>query len=209
VQELVAALGSDRDRALVGFYLSSGVRPSELIGLTNDRVDPGNQLIGVFRKGSRDLQFVPAAPEAFVWLRLYQARLPEECCRPGAPVWWTLRGPYRPLTYHAARAMFPRVNAAAGTNWTLHDLRHTAATWMADDPAMPLTEIRDILGHASVTTTQIHTVPRREDVIAHARAHFARRDAATAANTSLAAPQPGVRLDYDSADLDELFGGEA
>jgi integrase len=209
VQELVAALGSDRDRALVAFYLSSGVRPSELLGLTNDRVDPGNQLIGVFRKGSRDLQFVPAAPAAFVWLRLCQVGLPEECCRPGAPVWWTLRLPRRPLSYHAARAMFRRANAAAGTNWTLHDLRHTAATWMADDPAMPLTEIRDILGHASVTTTQIYTVPRREDVIAHAQAHFARREAAAEVDRSQAATQPMVRLDYDSADLDELFGGEA
>jgi integrase len=104
--------------------------------------------------------------------------------------------------------MFRRANAAAGTNWTLHDLRHTAATWMADDPAMPLTEIRDILGHASVTTTQIYTVPRREDVIAHAQVHFARRDAATAVDRSQAA-QPLARLDYDNADLDELFGSEA
>lgn len=205
-QELAAALSSDRDRALVEFYLSSGVRPSELLGLVNDRVDPGNQLIGVIRKGTRDLQFVPASPGAFMWLRLYQASLPEECCGPAAPVWWTLRRPYRPLNYHAARAMFRRANAVGGTNWTLHDLRHTAATWMSDDPAMPMTDVRDVLGHASITTTQLYNTPRQEDVIAHAQAHFARRAAGPRGSDGNG--QSMVRLDYDSADLVELFGGE-
>src|SRR2546429_6032922 len=60
----------------------------------------------------------------------------------------------RPLTYHAARAMFTRANAALGANWTLHDLRHTAAYRMARDPDMPLTDVQWILGHAHLSTTQ-------------------------------------------------------
>ena len=32
--------------------------------------------------------------------------------------------PFRQLTYHAARAMFTRVGALLGANWSLHDLRH-------------------------------------------------------------------------------------
>jgi hypothetical protein len=39
-------------------------------------------------------------------------------------LWWTLRRPFRPLTYHAARRMFIRANEALGSNWMLHDLRH-------------------------------------------------------------------------------------
>lgn len=77
VDELFMALTCHRDRALVALYLSSGARPSELLTMTNDMVDPGNQLIGVIRKGSRDLQWLPAAPAAFVWLALHQAAMPK------------------------------------------------------------------------------------------------------------------------------------
>ena len=50
--ELFAALGSHRDRALVAFWVSSGVRAAELLGATVGDADPGQQLITVIRKGS-------------------------------------------------------------------------------------------------------------------------------------------------------------
>jgi integrase len=95
----------------------------------------------VIRKGNRAWQQLPASPDASVWLRLYQAEL-VDLVPPGPdqPLWWTLRQPLRALNYHAARAMFIRANAALGSNWTLHDLRHTAAYRMARDPQMALTE---------------------------------------------------------------------
>ena len=73
--ELFAQLGSHRDRALVAFWVSTGARASELLGATVGDVDPGQQLITVIRKGTRALQPLPASPDAFVWLRLYQAQL--------------------------------------------------------------------------------------------------------------------------------------
>ncbi len=51
-------------------------------------------------------------------------------------------------------AMFNRANAALGANWSLHDLRHTAAYRMARDPQMPLTDVQWVLGHAHLSTTQ-------------------------------------------------------
>jgi integrase len=48
----------------------------------------------------------------------------------------------RALTYPAARAMFTRVNQVLGANWSLHDLRHTAAYRMARDPQLPLTDVQ-------------------------------------------------------------------
>jgi len=57
------------------------------------------------------------------------------------PLWWTLRRPFRPLTYHAARAMFVRANKMLGANWSLHDLRHSAAYRLARDPQMPITDV--------------------------------------------------------------------
>jgi hypothetical protein len=73
--ELFAGLGSHRDRALVTFWVSTGARASELLGASAADADPGRQLITVIRKGTRCLQQLPASPDAFVWLRLYQAQV--------------------------------------------------------------------------------------------------------------------------------------
>jgi len=81
------------------------------------------------------------------------------------PLWWTLRRPVRPLTCHAVHRMFERVNCKPGMTATLHALRHTAAYRMAEDPALPLTDVQHVLGHAQLTTTQIYLTPRKEEVI--------------------------------------------
>jgi integrase len=73
--ELFARLSSDRDRALVAFWISTGARASELLGVLCSGTDPGRQLVTVVRKGSRALQQLPASPDAFVWLRLYQQQM--------------------------------------------------------------------------------------------------------------------------------------
>ena len=68
-----AELGSHRDRALVALWVSTGARAAELLGVRCGDVDPGQQLITVIRKGTRALQQLPASPDAFVWLRLYES----------------------------------------------------------------------------------------------------------------------------------------
>ena len=70
--ELFASLSSDRDRALVAFWVSTGARAAELLGMLRAGADPGQQLITVVRKGSRAMQQLPAALDAVVGLRLYQ-----------------------------------------------------------------------------------------------------------------------------------------
>ncbi|MEU8139560.1 tyrosine-type recombinase/integrase [Streptodolium elevatio] len=197
--ELFAAMSSDRDRALLAFYVSCGARPAELLGLHGARVDVGEQLVGVVRKGTRELQWLPASPDAFVWLLLYRTGLPEELAGPDQPVWWTLRKPYRPLGYDALRAVLRRANARLGTNWTVHDLRHTFAVRMAADPNVPLTTLQTLLGHAWLTTTQRYLNPRMEQVLQQARAH-----AAQAAEPRPAVPRAAVG--YEDEDLRELFG---
>ncbi len=126
--EIFARLPSHRDRALVAFYVSTGVRASELLSATVAGTDPGRQVITVVRKGTRELQELPASTDAFVWLRLYQVEM-DGLIPKGRrqPLWWTLRRPVRPLSYHAVHRMFERVNQQAGTSATLHSLRHTAA----------------------------------------------------------------------------------
>ena len=117
------------------------------------------QLITVVRKGTRALQQLPASTDAFVWLRLYQVEMAGLIPRgQRQPLWWASRRPARPLTYHAVHRMFERASqrAAASTGVTLHSLRHTAAYRMAEDPALPLTDVQFVLGHAQLTTTQIY-----------------------------------------------------
>jgi site-specific recombinase XerD len=200
--EIFARLPSHRDRALVAFYVSTGARASELLSVTNGRVDPGRQLISVVRKGTGSVQELPASSDAFVWLRLYQLEM-DGMIPLGRrqPLWWTLRGPARPLTYHAVHRMFERVNTRAGTTATLHSLRHTAAYRMADDPQVPLTDVQLVLGHAQLSTTQIYLTPRKEDVIRRLLAHHTEQRE-RAAQRVLPAPAPGYRPET----LRVLFG---
>ena len=200
--EVFARLPSHRDRALVAFYVSTGARASELLSAVQGGVHPGRQVIAVTRKGSRQVQELPASADAFVWLRLYQAEIDGLVPR-GArePLWWTLRRPARPLGYHAVHRMFERAAAAAGIAVTLHALRHTAAYRMAEDPALPLTDVQWVLGHAQLTTTQLYLTPRREDVIRRMLAHHGEQ-ARQAAARQAPVPAPG----YQPGTLEILFG---
>ena len=202
--EIFASLPSHRDRALVAFYVSTGARASELLSATLAGVDPGRQVITVVRKGSRELQELPASTDAFVWLRLYQVEMAALIPRGRRqPLWWASRRPARPLTYHAVHRMFERVNDRAGTAATLHSLRHTAAYRMAEDPALPLTDVQFVLGHAQLTTTQIYLTPRKEDVIRRVLAHHAQQTQQAAARAR-PAPAPGYRPET----LDVLFSND-
>lgn len=203
--EIFAKLGSHRDRALVAFYVSTGARASELLSVTQGRVHPGRQLIAVVRKGTGEIQEVPASTDAFVWLRLYQAETEGLVPRgPRQPLWWTLRRPFRPLNYPAAHRMFGRVADSAGSAATLHRLRHTAAYRMAEDSSLPLTDVQAVLGHVRLTTTQIYTTPRQEDVIRRVLAHHAEK-VRQAAERKTPVPAPGYRPDT----MDVLFGRNA
>lgn len=195
---LFAALGSHRDRALVAFWISTGARASELLGAMCSGVDPGQQLITVVRKGSRAVQQLPASPDAFVWLRLYQEEFHGLVPAAGdEPVWWTLRRPLRPLAYHAARAMFERAAAGLGRRFTLHDLRHTAAYRLARDPLVPITDVQWVLGHVHLSTTQRYVTPTAADVIADVLAHHRRPPV----------PPPPAASGYRTESLSVLFGG--
>jgi site-specific recombinase XerD len=195
--ELFRQLPSNRDRALVAFWISTGARALELLGAACSDADAGQQLITVIRKGTRAVQAVPASADSFAWLRIYQQDMHGLVpSGPDDPLWWTLRRPFRPLEYHAARAMFDRANARAGAGYSLHALRHTAACRLARDPAVRLTDVQAILGHASLSTTQIYTVPTQEDVIESVLAHHRRQD------KPATPPAPGYRPES----LDVLFG---
>jgi len=156
-------------------------------------VDWSRQFFYVVSKGSRLRQPVPVSPTGLRYLVAYlaEAGIPA----PGEPLWRVRRGEARPLTYSAMRRVLQRANAESGTNWTLHDLRHTAATRLANDPALTLQDVKAILRHANINTTGIYTALCVEDLFDKLQEHFT-------------APRPARRLapGYDPADAAVVFG---
>ncbi|MDJ0346180.1 site-specific integrase [Streptomyces sp. H10-C2] len=122
----------------------------------------------------------------------------------GEPLWWTLRRPWRPLNYPAARAMFNRANDLLGSNWTLHDLRHTASYRMAQDPDLSLVDVQWVLAHKELSTTQVYLTPSKDEVISNVLAHHDRQARLREAPAP-AQPAPG----YNPDSLGILFGGSA
>jgi integrase len=217
-EELFGALRSDRDRAIVALLVSSGARASEVLGVTGQDVDWGGQRVRLVGKGTRQGQWVAASPDFFRWLARYLAGGGRPVpLQGGQPLWVTQRGPVRPLGYQALRAVLLRVNEQLGTNWTLHDFRHTCALRLASDPTIPLTDVQAHLRHKRLASTEPYLVAWPEEVIGRVQAH--QRAALPAAPPPPAglvvaggpAPQPaskpaGPRWDYQPGDLSVLLG---
>lgn len=161
--------------------------------MAGEDIDWGNALIHVVRKGGRKAQWLPVSGGAVVWLRRYQA---ESGYVAGSedPVWVVARGQRRMLTYGAYRAIFSRINGRLGTNWTAHDLRHTACVRMLD-AGMDLHKVQEIMGHEDLSSTQRYVRPRLDELIEAQREAQARPRPAPAG--------PGA---YAQQDIDDLFG---
>ncbi|GAA2301899.1 site-specific integrase [Nonomuraea roseoviolacea subsp. roseoviolacea] len=192
--ELFGAMTCDRDRALLLFYVSSGARASEILGLSLGDVDWAGLRVYVVSKGTRLRQAVPASPEAFRYLAFYldQDGVPAA----DASLWRTRRGQQRPMTYWAMRRVLQRANEVLGTNWTLHDLRHTAATRMANDPKLTLAEVQTILRHAGIETTGRYLTVRVEDMFDKLQEHYERPR-----------PERTYAAGYAAEDIAAVFGG--
>jgi len=168
------SLSSNRDRAIVALAVSSGARAAELLGLRLEDLDIGRQLVALEGKGHRELEWVPASPDAFLWLAAYLAEAGERRPESDTRVWWTLRGPPRPLTYWALRQTLGRANERLGSNIAFHDLRHTYAMRLMGDPNLFITDVQRLMRHRSITTTQIYARARIDDLVAKMREHYAR-----------------------------------
>ena len=169
--------------------------------MVRGRVDPAEQLIGVVRKGSRALQMLPASADAFVWLRLYQHELGGDVPAGLQGIRCGGRCDVRiAVSDDAARMMFGRAQQALGSNWSLHDLRHSAAYRMVNDPHMSLVDVQWVLGHAHLSTTEIYLTPNPDELVERLLAHHVRQAEAPLP----ARPAPGYRPEVLQALLGDL-----
>jgi integrase len=192
--ELFQAMSCERDRALLEFFVSSGARAGELLGVRLGDVDWAGRQLYVVSKGTRRREPIPASPQAFVRL----ARYLDEVGTPaaGESIWRARRGEDRPLSYWALRRVLQRANAVLGTNWTLHDLRHTAATRMANSGTLTLAEVQAILRHADLQTTGRYLAVNVEELFDKLTEHYGRPR-----------PQPRYPAGYATDDIEAVFGG--
>ena len=147
-----------RDRALLEVVYSCGLRVAELVGLDWTDIDGGLELVRVRGKGGKE-RLVPIGRKALAALQAYRGRIAELCprrLRDEKAVFLNRRG--QRLTTRTVARLVDHYVAASGiaTKASPHALRHSFATHLLNAGA-DLRAIQELLGHASLSTTQKYT----------------------------------------------------
>lgn len=151
-EERAAAGGftATRDLAILEMFYSTGVRLSELAGLNDADVDLVSDQVKVRGKGKKE-RIVPLGSHASETLRKYLATRGHS-----RAVFVNARG--KRLSPRGIQLAMKRLfeTLARGTNLHVHALRHSFATHLLDAGA-DLRAVQELLGHASLGTTQVYT----------------------------------------------------
>jgi integrase/recombinase XerD len=147
-----------RDRALLELLYATGLRISEAVGLDLDACAVEEGVVRVLGKGGRE-RIVPVGEVARHWLRRYLAEGRPHLCRPdasGEAVFLGARGGRlgRGTAWAVVRAAARRAGLAERVS--PHTLRHSFATHLLEGGA-DLRVVQELLGHASISTTQLYT----------------------------------------------------
>lgn len=166
-----------RDRALLELLYSSGARISEVVALDVDDVDAGERTVLLDGKGGRQ-RIVPVGRPALEALDAYRVRSRPALAARGrgsAALFLNSRGTRlsRQSAWNALRAAAQRAGIEGKVS--PHVLRHSFATHLLEGGA-DIRVVQELLGHASVTTTQVYTLVtvttlREVYAMAHPRAH--------------------------------------
>ena len=151
-----------RDRAVLELLYATGVRVSELCGLDRADLDESRRVVRVFGKGAKERAVpygLPAQRALDDWLRHGRPHLTSGVGRAGGAggdaLFLGVKGGR--LQQTVVRRIVDAAARAAGLPHTSpHDLRHSAATHLLDGGA-DLRAVQDLLGHASLSSTQIYT----------------------------------------------------
>ena len=167
-----------RDRALLELLYGTGARISEVISLAVDDVDTESASVKLFGKGGKQ-RVVPVGRMALAALDAYLVRGRPVLAakgRSGGALFLNARG--GPLTRQSAWVLLTEAveRSGIGVEVSPHTLRHSFATHLLDGGA-DVRVVQELLGHASVTTTQIYTLVTADKLrevysLAHPRARL-------------------------------------
>jgi integrase/recombinase XerD len=166
-----------RDRAMLELMYACGLRVSELVGLPATAVNLRQGVLRVTGKGSKE-RLVPLGEESQHWLQRWLAQARPALLKPlrdaSRASALFVDGNGEPLTRQAFWALVKRCAATAGIDpgrISPHGLRHSFATHLLNHGA-DLRALQMLLGHGSLSTTQIYTLVAREHLKSlHARHH--------------------------------------
>jgi len=157
-----------RDRAVLEVLYGTGARISELVGLSLADVDLGSALLRVFGKGAKE-RVIPLGRCARGALTDWLGPAGREAVEPQR---WARRGDAEAVFLNQRGGRLSRQGAwgivrkygdaaGLGDRLTPHVLRHSCATHMLDHGA-DIRAVQELLGHASISTTQVYTLVSSE-----------------------------------------------
>lgn len=154
-----------RDRALVEFLYSTGVRVSELVSLNVSDIEMGKQELIVYGKGCKERKTYLTDSAKF-YLKRY---LDERKARNPEPLFTTLDYPHNRLTVPGVQHMLRQLGQRSGVgNVHPHRFRRTIATDLLNR-GMPIEQVKEFLGHEKLDTTMIYCTVKTESVQASHR----------------------------------------
>lgn len=178
----VAAVEGLRDRAMMELMYAAGLRVSELVGLPATALNLRQGVVRVTGKGSRE-RLIPLGAESLHWLERYlqdarpvlagQARR-SNAVEGNVPLF--LSSSHQALSRQAFWHLIKRYALVAGISsdrLSPHALRHSFATHLLNHGA-DLRALQMLLGHSSLSTTQIYTLVAREHLSQLHRHHHPR-----------------------------------
>ncbi len=146
-----------RNRALLELAYGSGLRESEMVSLTLDRINLEDSFVRPFGKGSKE-RLVPMGEPCVAWLRRYLFEARPALARHGSGRVVFLSRSGRPLSRMTVWSIVRTAAVAAGLDGKVHPhtLRHSFATHLLAGGA-DLRVVQELLGHADIRTTEIYT----------------------------------------------------
>ncbi len=148
-----------RNKALIELMYASGLRVSEVVSLTFSQIDLNRKILLIHGKGNKD-RYVPFHDYALKWLRIYiddvRSELMIHASSDHSFVFVNKFG--NPLTNRGVEDIINRCMYQFNPNRKIHPhtIRHSFATHMLE-AGMDLRVVQELLGHASLSTTQIYT----------------------------------------------------
>ena len=152
-----------RDRALVEFLYSTGVRVSELVSLNVGDIEMGRQELIVYGKGSKERKTYLTDSAKFYLRRYLQTRAEEDNLQ-SRPLFVTSDSPHERLSVPGIQYMLRNLGKRTGVKGVHpHRFRRTIATDLLGR-GMPIEQVKEFLGHEKLDTTMIYCTIKTESV---------------------------------------------